>query len=187
MDKQRSIIGSSIVPFRLVFIIWLVFFLTKVNPIGIFVPGIVPRSLIGLLGIITGPLVHGSYIHLLSNTIPILFLGAMLFFYYPRIARWVFLRAYFITNLLVWLFARGGSSHIGASGVVYALAFFLFFFGIFRRDTLSLIISVVVLLFYGTMVYGLLPSDPNVSYESHLFGAMVGTWSAYNFRSTQVE
>ena len=101
MDKQRSIIGSSIVPFRLVFIMWLVFFLTKVNPIGIHVPGIVPRSLVGLLGIITGPLVHGNYIHLLSNTIPILFLGAILFFYYPRIARYVFLRAYFITNLLV--------------------------------------------------------------------------------------
>lgn len=187
MGGDRSIIGSSVIPFRLVFLMWLAFFVTKVNPIGITLPGIVPRTLKGIFGIVTSPLVHSNYVHLLGNTIPILFLGAMLFYYYPRIARYVFLRAYFITNFLVWLFARGGSSHVGASGIVYALAFFLFFFGIFRRDTISLIISVVVLLFYGTMVYGLLPTFPKVSYESHLFGAMVGIWSAYYFKDTMIE
>ena len=186
-SSDRTIIGSGIVPFRLVFLMWLSFFLTTNGIIGFRLPGIYPRSVEGLLGIISSPLVHAGYVHLLSNTIPILFLGAMLFFYYPRIAPWVFLRSYFVTNVLVWLLARGGSAHIGASGVVYGLAFFLIFFGIFRRDRLSIIISIVVLLFYGTMFYGLLPSDPRISWESHLFGAMVGAWTARDFRKARIE
>jgi len=185
--SDRTIIGSSIVPFRLVFLMWLAFVLERSYSIGFELPGIYPRSLKGLLGILTSPLVHAGYAHLLSNSIPILFLGAMLFFYYPRIARWVFLRSYFVTNVLVWLLARGGSAHIGASGVVYGLAFFLVFFGIFRRDRISLLISIIVLLFYGTMFYGLLPSDPRLSWESHLFGAMVGAWTARDFRKARIE
>ena len=86
------------------------------------------------------------------------FLGSVLYFF---IADWgqVFFRAYFWTNILVWLFARP-ANHIGASGVVYALAFFLIFFGLFRRDFLSLFISMVVIILYGRVFYGVLPTDP---------------------------
>ncbi len=186
-ESDRSIIGSSIVPFRLVFLMWLSYFLTNVYHIGLNLPGIYPRTLKGILGILSSPLVHANYVHLLSNTIPVLFLGAMLFFYYPRIAQWVFLRSYFVTNVLVWLLGRSNTSHIGASGIVYGLAFFLIFFGIFRRDRLSIIISIVVLLFYGTMFWGLLPNDSRISWESHLFGAMVGAWTARDFRKARIE
>ncbi len=140
--------------------------------------GIAPWTLTGLVGIFTGPLLHGSLDHLISNTVPLLFLGTVLYFFYERIAGVVFFRAYFWTNIMVWLFGRQHSNHIGASGVVYGLAFFLIFFGIFRRDFTSMIISIVVVLLYGSVIYGILPSDPRVSWESHFAGALVGIYSA---------
>lgn len=178
---DRSIIGSSVVPFRVVFLMWLVFFLEIYGwPLGNL--GIHPRTLSGLIGIATAPLIHGNLSHLISNTVPLIFLGSTLFFFYHRIAGSVFFRSYFWTNILVWLFARP-ANHIGASGVVYALAFFLIFFGIFRRDAISILISVLTLLLYGGVFYGVLPTDPVVSWESHLAGALVGITSAVTFSS----
>ena len=177
-----SLFGSSVVPFRIVFFMWLSFFLQYVYnwPIGDF--GILPRTLIGIIGIFTAPLIHGNVMHLVSNTIPLLFLGSVLFFFYNRIGGVVFFRAYFWTNILVWLFARP-ANHIGASGVVYGLAFFLIFFGLFRRDFVSILISVLTLLLYGGVFYGILPTDPRVSWESHFAGAAVGLFSAIHFSS----
>ena len=176
--SRSTVFGSSIVPFRLVFLMWLFFTLEMFYgwPISMF--GIIPRSLPGVIGIFVAPLVHGDIIHLVSNTIPLLFLGSVLYFFYPRLAPTVFYRGYFWTNILVWLFGRPLSRHIGASGVVYALAFFLIFFGIFHRDFRSLAISVIVLLMYGGLFYGILPADPQVSWESHLAGALVGVATA---------
>lgn len=177
---DRSIFGSSIVPFRVIFFMWLAFFLELMYQWDLSMLGIQPRSLIGLIGIFTAPLIHGNLSHLLSNTVPMLFLGSTLFFFYPRIGAVVFFRTYFWTNVLVWLFARP-ANHIGASGVVYGLAFFLIFFGLFRRDFLSILISIITLLLYGGVFYGVLPTDPRVSWESHFAGALVGITSAVTF------
>lgn len=157
---------------------WLIFVLDRFYGWGISSFGIVPRHIIGLIGIFTAPLIHGNIYHLISNTIPLLFLGSVLYFFYPRLAPTVFYRAYFWTNLLVWLFGRSGSVHIGASGIVYAIAFFLIFYGIFYRDFRSLTISIIVLLLYGGIFYGVLPGDPMISWESHLGGALVGISTA---------
>lgn len=178
---SRTIIGSSVIPFRLVFIMWAIFFVDTLLPyIHLNAFGIYPRTVFGLIGIITAPMLHGSPAHLISNTIPLLFLGAVLFFFYSSIAESVFLRAYFWTNILVWLFARD-ANHIGASGLVYGLAFFLIFFGIFRRDFVSIFISIIVLLLYGGVFYGVLPTEPGVSWESHLGGALVGISTAVTY------
>jgi len=180
MASESSIFGSSVVPFRLVFLMWAAFYLEIVLDLPISAFGIIPRTFQGLIGIFTAPLIHGDILHLISNTIPMLFLGAVLFFFYGQIGGQVFFRAYFWTNILVWLFARP-ANHIGASGVVYAIAFFLIFFGFFRRDFVSIIISVVVMLLYGGIFYGVLPTDPHVSWESHFAGALVGIGSAITF------
>lgn len=180
--EDRSILGSAVVPLRVIFLMWLAFFLDYVYGWQLDGLGIFPRSSFGLIGIFTAPLIHGNLEHLVSNTVPLLFLGASLFFFYPSIGRRVFFRTYFWTNILVWLFARP-SIHIGASGLVYGLAFFLIFFGFFRRDIISLIISVLTLLLYGGVFYGVLPTDPRVSWESHLAGALVGVTSAVTFSS----
>jgi membrane associated rhomboid family serine protease len=156
---------------------WLVFVLENLYGWSLGQWGIVPRTLYGLIGIFTAPMFHGDLLHLISNTVPILFLGSTLFFFYGRIGTQVFFRSYFWTNILVWLFARP-ANHIGASGLVYGLAFFLIFFGIFRRDPMSLLISIITLLLYGGVFYGILPADPRVSWESHLAGALVGISTA---------
>ena len=175
---RSSLFGSSVVPFRLVFLMWLSYTLEFFYGWNLSAFGIIPRSLFGLIGIFTAPLIHGNLLHLISNTIPLLFLGSVLYFFYAPFAPTVFYRSYFWTNLLVWLFAWPGSIHIGASGVVYSIAFFLIFFGIFYRDFRSLIISIVVLVMYGGLFYGILPSDPHISWESHLAGALVGVSTA---------
>ena len=142
--------------------------------------GILPRTTWGLIGILTAPLIHGNSVHIISNTIPLLFLGWTLFFFYEDIAKKVFIICYFLTNVLVWIFARP-SMHIGASGIVYGIAFFLISYGFFKKDFKSLIISAVIIFFYGGMVYGLFPNQPGISWESHLIGAIVGGYVAMNF------
>jgi len=140
--------------------------------------GIKPRTEMGLIGIITAPLVHGNWIHLASNMVPLWILGTTLYYFYDRVSRNVFLQCYFIPGVLVWLFARS-SYHIGASGLIYALASFLIFLGLFRKDTRSIIISIIIITFYWTLIYGILPENPQVSWESHVFGVLVGVGSAY--------
>jgi len=181
--EERSILGSAVVPLRVVFFMWLSFLLEFVYGWPLSNLGIQPRTLIGLVGIFTAPLVHGNLSHLISNTVPLIFLGTAMFYFYPRIAGKVFFRAYFWTNILVWLFVFRQGPHIGASGLVYGIAFFLIFFGLFRRDFLSILISVLTLLLYGGVFYGVLPTDPRVSWESHFAGALVGITSAVTFSS----
>ncbi len=182
MASDSTVFGTSIVPFRLVFLMWAAFYLEILLGFPLSLFGILPRTFQGLIGILTAPLIHGDVLHLISNTIPMLFLGAVLFFFYGQIGGQVFFRAYFWTNILVWLFARP-ANHIGASGVVYAIAFFLIFFGFFRRDFMSIFISLVVIILYGGVFYGVLPTDPRVSWESHFAGALVGVGSAITFSS----
>ena len=178
---ENSFYSSSVTPFRFVFLLWGVFFFQYLfYPLDLTGFGIVPRTVFGLIGILTAPLLHGDFVHLLSNTIPLLFLGSILFFFYASIGRLVFFRAYIWTNLLVWLFARP-ANHIGASGLVYGLAFFLIFYGLFRRDFISLAISVIIMILYGGVFYGVLPTDPRISWESHLAGGLVGITTAINF------
>jgi membrane associated rhomboid family serine protease len=159
---------------------WLVFYVELFFGLPLRFYGIEPRTPHGLIGIFAAPLLHGDFLHLVSNTLPMLFLGWVLFFFYGRIGGQVFIRAYFWTNILVWLFAFPGN-HIGASGIVYCLAFFLIFFGLLRRDFLSLFISVIVFLLYGGVFFGIFPGDPSISWESHFSGALVGIMTAFTF------
>ena len=179
--SSQSIFGSAVIPLRLIFLMWAIFYIEFIFSLPLSAFGIVPRTTFGVIGIFTAPFLHGSFGHLVSNTLPLLFLGTIIFHFYGGIGTSVFLRSYFWTNILVWLFGRGEANHIGASGVVYGLAFFLIFFGFFRRDFLSIIISLVVLLLYGGVFYGVLPTDPRVSWESHFAGALVGISTAITY------
>jgi membrane associated rhomboid family serine protease len=171
MSKAKDL--SILVPARFVFIMWLAYVVDGYFTFSLKSLGIIPRSLEGLPGIFFSPFLHGDVGHLISNTIPVLFLGWTLFYFYHRIAKKVFYLCFFGTNILVWLFGRL-SIHIGASGLIYGLASFLIFYGIFRKDIISLLISIVVILLYGGMMYGVLPLQYGVSWESHLFGALIG-------------
>lgn len=179
-----EVFKSSIVPpLRLVFLMWLIFSVQLTTRIDLGFLGIQPLTFKGAIGILFAPLIHGSISHLVSNTFPVLFLGAAVYLFYDKIASQIFLQCYFFTNILVWLFGRQHYYHIGASGLVYALASFLMFFGIFRRKMRSIIISVLVIMIYGGLIYGILPQQEYVSWESHLMGFLVGLGSAYAMRN----
>lgn len=147
--------------------------------------GILPRTLSGTMGIITAPLVHGDVLHLISNTFPLLLLGISVFYFYHRIALEVFAWIYFLSGFWVWMAARD-AYHIGASGLVYGLVAFLFFSGLFRRDTKSLSISLIVIFLYGGMLQGLFPTNGRISWESHLLGALAGAFCAFFYREVKI-
>lgn len=150
--------------------------------------GILPRTLKGAVGIITGPLIHGDLLHLISNTLPIIVLGVLLFYFYHRIAIGIFTWIYLLTGFCIWLVARN-SYHIGASGVVYGMVSFLFFGGLFRRNNQLMAISAALIILYGGMVYGIFPEhvEPNVSWESHLIGGLAGAILAFFYRKTKID
>jgi membrane associated rhomboid family serine protease len=152
---------------------WIIYFIDLFLPFPLAEFGIYPRTVHGLIGILFAPLIHGGIIHLISNTIPMFILGFILFHFYDRIANRVFYQGYLYTNILVWILARP-SYHIGASGLIYCLASFLIFFGIFRKDFTSIVISAGIIFLYGGLIYGVIPVQPGVSWESHLMGGIVG-------------
>lgn len=141
-----------------------------------------PRTATGLLGIVTGPLIHGNLAHLFSNSIPLLFLGTIMFYFYRPIAFQIFFWVYLMTGLWVWAAARE-SYHLGASGIVYGFLTFLFFSGLFRRDVKLFALSLLVTFLYGGMVWGVLPINEDVSWESHFLGSVAGITCAFFFRN----
>jgi membrane associated rhomboid family serine protease len=181
-NRSSGLFGVSDLHFRLVFLMWLTFTVQFYTHINLFFLGVQPRNLFGLIGILTGPLIHAGFYHIVSNTIPILFLGTVLFFFYNPIGRPAFLSAYFLPNVFVWLFSPRQTYHIGSSGMVYALAAFLIVFGILKRDFISLLVSAVVIAIYGSIfLYGLIPQDISISWEAHLGGALTGVATALYF------
>ncbi len=172
--------NSIVPPLRLTFIMWAVFSFESFFNIDLGFLGILPRHLSGLIGIFTAPMIHGNTMHIASNTAPLIFLGATLYLFYNKIANRVFIQCYLLTGFLVWVFARP-FYHIGASGLIYSLASFLISFGFFRKDFKSIIISAVILIFYGGLAYGVMPNQQGVSWESHLLGVIVGLGTAFGF------
>ncbi len=153
--------------------------------------GIYPRESIGMRGIIFAPLLHGDWGHLASNSLPFLVLGTMIIYFYPRVALRAYVIIYFLSGILVWLFARSGVFHIGLSYVVYGLVAFVFWTGVFRRSIRSIVLALLVTTFYSGMISGILPTtevlQKNISWESHLIGGFVGIFVAYFFKEEMEE
>lgn len=142
--------------------------------------GIYPREPDGLLGIITGPFIHGSWDHLISNSFPLLLMTVIIAIFYKRVAIAIFILSWLITGFAVWFFARP-SYHIGASGVVYALIAFVLASGLFRRNSLSIMLSLLILAVYSSYFIGF-KQEEGVSWESHILGACVGFVQAFLFK-----
>jgi membrane associated rhomboid family serine protease len=170
-----------LVPLIFPLILWIVHLISFIFQIDMTRLGVLPRNFVGLLGIITSPLIHADFSHLISNTIPLIVLGWIIFFFYPKVSYLLFGIIYFFTGLLVWIFARQ-VYHIGASGVVYGFVSFLFFSGLFRRDNKSIALALIITFLYGGLIWGMIPGWKTISWESHLFGALTGLTAAYLFR-----
>jgi membrane associated rhomboid family serine protease len=172
--------------FSFVLLIWLVKIIEISLDLDFGSFGILPRTLEGSVGIFVAPLIHGDIYHLLSNTFPVIILGVGLFYFYDRIAITVVVLIYLMTGFWVWLAARD-AYHIGASGIVYGLLTFLLFSGFFRKDARTLAISFVILVLYGgSFIYGIIPTRPGISWESHLMGGIAGLFAAIYFKKTDI-
>lgn len=179
--SKHLILFRGLFPFTFVVLLWLIHLAQAFTGHYLFEYALYPRTLTGLLGIITSPLLHADFSHLMGNTIPLIVLGFLLFSNYREIAGKVFWLVYLSNGILLWLFARD-SFHLGASGVVYGIAFFLFFSGFIRKIPRLTMISFLLIFIYGSMVWGVFPFDPQVSWEAHLYGALSGIIFAFMLR-----
>lgn len=180
-EGQKRFFYSLIIPLLFIIIIWMVKISEVLLGIDLSFLGIYPLKAKGLIGIITAPLIHSDFEHLTANSIPILILGTGLFYFYNKIALRVFLLSYLIANIWIWFGARQ-AYHIGASGIVYSFASFLFFSGVIQRNVRLMAISLLVVFLYGSMIWGVLPIQPHISWESHLMGAIAGMVLAFYYR-----
>ena len=161
--------------------LWLVAAVQSATGINYVWLGVFPRTLNGLPGIVTAPLIHESWQHLLSNTAPLLGLGVIAMYGFPRATRHAVPVIWLLSGLGVWLFGRE-SFHIGISGLTHGLMFYVVLMGFLRRDPLSIALALVVFLLFGGMASGIIPTEPAISFEYHLFGAMAGVLAAVGLR-----
>jgi membrane associated rhomboid family serine protease len=173
---------SLIFPTFLLIVLWLVKAIELEEGWDLTFLGVFPRRASGLIGILASPLVHANFSHLINNSVPLFLLSVAIFFFYHKVAFRVHLYAWLITGIAVWLFARP-SHHIGASGLIYAFASFLFFSGIIRQNVNLLAISLLVSFLYGSLVWGIFPYKPDMSWESHLMGMLAGLGLALYYRN----
>ena len=165
----------------MVSVLWIIHLISWVGEMDLAFLGVYPRTAKGLLGILTSPLIHGSWEHLASNSAPLLVLLTGLFVFFRKESPSVLWVSYLAPGLWVWVAGRA-SYHIGASGMVYALVFFAFFSGVFRKDVRSIALSLIVAFLYGGLIWGVFPIQPGVSWEGHLFGGIAGVVLAWYFR-----
>ena len=144
--------------------------------------GLRPRDLGGLIGVVTAPLLHADFEHVFSNTLPLLISLTAVLYLYPNSALRVIPMVWLGSGLLGWCIGRP-SIHIGASGFVYGLLAFVFVSGMFRQDMRSVGVSLVVWFMYGSMIWGVLPIRPQMSWELHLSGAILGVAMAILYRN----
>jgi membrane associated rhomboid family serine protease len=181
MNDKRKLIHSLVFPLFFILIIWCVKVFEIASGISLAFLGVYPMKFYGLVGIVTSPLIHGDFNHLINNSVPLLIFSVATFYFYRPLGYKIFFLTWLMTGIWVWCGARE-AYHIGASGIVYGLAFFLVFSGIFRRIPELAAISLIVVFLYGGMIWGLFPFIPDISWESHLSGGVAGLILAFLYR-----
>lgn len=178
------------IPSILLIIIWGIKIFEVVTHYSLASWGVLPRDFEGLRGIFFMPFIHGDIAHAAHNSIPLFVLSAMLIYFYRKTSWFILVVGTLLTGLLTWLIANK-AYHIGASGIIYMLASYIFFSGVFRRNIKLMAISLLVSFLYGSMVWGVFPFEfaiqERISWEGHLAGAIVGFLLAYRFRKIQIE
>ncbi len=189
MRETRLPFGSPVeaivYPSLLLIAMWLVFWAEHLFLFPFYKLGVLPRTLEGLKGIVLMPLIHSDreIQHIFNNSVPIFILLAVLLYFYRSIALRVFLISWLMTGFLVWIYAENkGAYHIGMSGVIYALAGFLFASGVLRKYLPLQGISLFVVFVYGSLIWGIFPMQQSVSWEGHFMGLLVGLILAILYR-----
>ncbi len=178
--ENNKIHRSLFFPLFFSAIIWGVKIIESALPYSFAKFGIYPKTLFGLKGVLFAPFIHDDFSHLVSNTVPLVILGAMLFFFYPRSGLKAMALIWLIGGLAVWATARS-AYHIGASGLVFGLVSFLLFSGIIHKKRQLYAVSLIIIFLYGSMIQGVFPGDIAISWEGHLSGFISGGFAAVIF------
>lgn len=183
LTEKRKLIHSVVFPLFLLFLMFSVSLIESVEAGDWYWLGIRPLSVEGLLGIVTMPFKHGGWNHLLNNAPSFLVLSVAMFYFYRPIGYKVFFTIYFLSTTGLWLLARD-AWHVGASGLIYGLASFLFVSGVHRRHIPLMAISMLVVFMYGSMVWGIFPMPQfrNQSWEGHYWGMLAGVITAFLYK-----
>ena len=180
LGKRRFFI-SLVFPAIFLLLLWLIKLIETGLDLNFAFWGIYPLKLKGLKGILLSPLVHADFKHLINNSIPLFILSVSVFYFYSKVAFRVFFLIYLMVGIWVWFGGRP-AYHIGASGLVYGFASFLFFSGIIRNHISLMAISLLVVFLYGGMIWGVFPIYEKVSWESHMLGSIAGFFLAVYYR-----
>src|SRR5882724_7595914 len=166
-------------------LIWLIQLLNSGLDLGLERFGVRPRQLAGLPGILLAPLLDDGFAHIIANSLPLVVLGTVMLHLYPNSALKVLPAVYLGPGIAVWLLARGGV-HVGASGLVYGFVSYIFVAGLIRRDRRAIAASLLVSFMYGALVWGVLPIERGVSWETHLAAACIGLLLAIALRRLDI-
>lgn len=170
------------VPLAFALLIWLVFWFELKFGFNFTPYGVLPRTLKGIVGIFFSPFIHSDLSHLWHNTVPAVVLTGGLFYFYREVAWKVLVIIIIGAGLGTWLIGRE-AYHIGASGVIYGLAAFLFFKGIWSKNFRLTAFSLIVVFLYGSLIWGTMPLQEGMSWEGHLSGFLSGTILAFVIKS----
>jgi len=185
LQDESTYFAYSFLPGTLfVALLWLIHLLSFLTGADLAWLGVLPRRFFGLIGVLTGPLIHSDLLHLLSNSFPLVLVSGFILLLQGRKAERVFVLVYVLSGLLNWVIGRAGY-HVGASGVVYGLVGFLLFNGFLRQHRGAMAVSLAVLFLYSGLFYGLFPAAERVSWEGHLAGLLAGLVAAVVYGDTR--
>jgi membrane associated rhomboid family serine protease len=184
--EKNRLLGALFIPLTLLFIMWVVKLIEVLFGVSFANLGTHPLHLDGLPGIVLMPFIHGSVNHLLANTGSFLVLSVALFYFYRDISVKVLVWIWLLSGIWVWFGGRD-AWHIGASGLIYGLASFLFVSGAIRKNTQLAALAMVVAFLYGGIIWGMFPEffpKEHISWEGHLGGFVSGIILAVYFRKS---
>lgn len=176
LKPQMKLLGGSLA------IMWAVFVVSVLTGGALLALGVIPRTAVGLRGILFAPFLHGSLAHILANSIPFFMLGWLVMLRDSRHFLTVTAFAMIGSGLMAWLLGASGSVHIGASGVIFGYLGFLILSGWYARSLASVLLSILVIVLWGGMVIGVVPGRDGISWQAHLGGFLGGALAARMFR-----
>ena len=172
-----------------VVLLGLIWILSLIQLLGIapdLIPKLLPRHTSGLPGIVSMPFTHGSLLHLLSNTFPLIVFSILISLKGNKYFLEVTVSIIIISGTMLWLMGRS-NYHIGASGLVFGYFGFLLMRMYYSPSISTILISITVFLFYGGIIFGILPQGGQISWEGHLFGLISGIAVAKMMKANPVD